>query len=296
MQLSIKPTLVSVTALLMLSACGGAPSQDTGTDPVVAPSYETLNSTKDVTSILGGTATQYNRTQKTVKLVTITGTLEHGTGETRIDVDNGAYVFVDLDGPEAVTGALSDGSATFEVYPASVNYQYAVMYDMKHSVSGDEYFSVGIGGIITSASDIPTAATAIYTGAAAAQVYTNSLTEAVRLSNGTSTVNVDFSGKTVDVTMTNFTPIAYVTGAPLVSPIDTITITGMTISGNAFSGGTLTTTNGGATVEIGGSDAVFGAGGNFFGYDNTTSRPAEVGGVISQDGTDGYITGVFIAK
>jgi len=141
---------------------------------------------------------------------------------------------------------------------------------------------------------MPTTAIATYTGAVLAEI--DGGPNGIRLNDGTSTVTVDFSGKTVDVTMTGFTAKDYITGAAITSPIDTIEISDMVISGNTFSGGTLTTTNGGDIVDIVGDNSVLGAGGNFFGYDNTTSRPAEVGGAFSQKGDDGYVTGAFIAK
>ena len=89
--------------------------------------------------------------------------------------------------------------------------------------------------------------------------------------------------------MTGFTATERATGNAATAPVDTISATGMTIAGNRFSGGTVTTTNGGAAVNVTGANTTTTAQGAFFGYDAAASAPDEVGGLFLHQGDDGTV-------
>lgn len=95
--------------------------------------------------------------------------------------------------------------------------------------------------------------------------------------------------------MTDFTVTDQATGNAVTGPVDTISVTGMTISGNGFSGGTVATTNDGTAVNITGANTTTTAQGAFFGYDTAASAPDEVGGLVLQQGDDGILAGGFVA-
>jgi hypothetical protein len=102
--------------------------------------------------------------------------------------------------------------------------------------------------------------------------------------------------------MTGFIATDQATGSAATAPIDMISASGMTIAGNSFSGGTITTTNGGAAVNITGANTTMAAQGAFFGYNSnqtapsgTIAAPDEVGGLVLLQGDDGIVAGGFIA-
>ena len=292
-------TLVAASsALALLSACGGGSTGNgstgggTFTPTSTTPSYETLSSTAAVTSTLGGVAIRSNGTSGALDVVTTSGTTTHNTGNTTIT--DGTYSLTDADGFNG-GNTLTDGTSTITTDTSALSgtYEYVTIYDQTYTSGGVTYDSRGVGGIITSASDVPTSGMATYTGDAQGQVVT--ATQGFDLANGTSTVSADFAAGTVDATMTGFTATDQATGNAATAPIDTISATGMTISGNGFSGGTVATTNGGAVVNVTGANTTTTAQGAFFGYDSAASAPDEVGGLVLQQGDDGFVAGGFIA-
>lgn len=305
--------LMATSALALASACGGgggggaadpaAPSSGSsgsgssgssggGTPAPTTPSYETLNSTASKTSTLGGVALRSNDSNGAFDIVTISGTTTHNTGNTT--VTDGTYSLTDSDGFNGA-GVLTDGSSTINTNTGvlSGTYEYVSFYEQSYTSGGNEYDSVGIGGVITSASDVPKTGSATYTGGAAGSIAT--ATQGFELEKGTSTVTADFAAGTVDATLTGFTSRDQATGKAVTAPIDTISVTGMTIAGNGFSGGTTSITNAGAVVNLTGANTTKTAQGAFFGYDAAASAPDEVGGLILQKGDDGVIAGGFIA-
>lgn len=180
--------LTATSACAVLSACGGgggSSSDDetpTGTPALVVTStYETLSSTAATTSTLGGVALRSNNTSGDMDIVTTSGTTTHNTGNTTIE--DGTYSLTDPDGYNG-TNTLTDGSST--VVTARVlpdTYEYVTIYDQTYTSGGDTYDSVGIGGVITSATDIPNSSTATYTGFASGVVAT--ATEGFDLEDGT---------------------------------------------------------------------------------------------------------------
>ena len=296
--------LAATSACALLAACGGSSTgggstTGGGTPTPTAPSYEVLSSTAATTSTLGGVALRSNNTSGALDIVTTSGTMTHNAGNTTIT--DGTYSLTDPDGFNG-GNTLTDGTSTIttDTNGLSGTYEYVTIYDQTYTSDGDTYDSAGIGGVITSASDVPTTGSATYTGDASGLVVT--ATQGFDLENGTSTVSADFAAGTVNATMTGFTATDQATGSAATAPIDTISASGMTIAGNSFSGGTITTTNGGAAVNITGANTTTAAQGAFFGYNGTQTAPSgiiaapdEVGGLVLLRGNDGSVAGRFIA-
>jgi hypothetical protein len=282
-------TSASAIALSLLLACGGGNTTPTTT----ASSYETLSSTATANSTLGGVAIQTNNGTKALSALQVSGSLQHNTGATTIN--DGTYSLTDPNGFDS-NQVLTDGSSTLTsdgTQGFSGTYDYATAYTQTYTSGGQTYNVTGIGGIVTTASEIPTAGSATYLGEAIGTIVT--ATQGIDLNNGTSTVGVDFGTGKVDVIMNGFSAVDQATGNATTAPIDTIQMTGMDISGNGFSGGTITTTNGGAAEDLTGANTTATGLGSFFGYNGTDSIPDEVGGGTVIQGDDGVIVGGFIA-
>lgn len=269
----VKATVLGGCVMTLVASGGGT---TTNPPPIVTtPSYETLSSTAAKTSTLAGTAIQTNNISNAVTRVDISGSLTHNTGA--MSVNGGTLT---PNGTQGFTGT----------------YDYVTVYEQNYRSDGINYTYQGIVGVVTSAGDVPgikSGKSATYTGEATGQIVTR--TTGFDLNSGTSTVIADFNSGTVDVTMTDFTAVYQGTGNAPPVPIDTIRATGMTITGNAFSGGTLATTNAGSTVNLTGTNTTNSAGGNFFGYDAAISAPDETGGIILLQGDSGIVMGAFIA-
>ena len=280
----------------LLTGCGGSSSgvkPTSGDNTNTTPSYEKMNSTANVTSTLSGSGIRSNGTTGAIGVVNTNGTLKHDAGATTIN-DN-TYALTDNDGFNG-NNVMTDGSSTLTsdgTQGFSGTYEYVRAYNQTYTSGGVTYDTTGIYGIATKTSDMPTSGSATYTGAATAIVVT--ATQGFDLSSGTSNVNADFGAGTVDVTLNGFTATDQATGNAATAPIDTISVSDMTISGNGFSGGTATTSNGGTTTSITGANTSSSAQGHFFGYDSANSRPDEVGGNVLIQGDDGRVIGTFIA-
>ena len=297
-------TIVAATsAFALLSACGSGsagggtapPSTGGGTAPpstdgTETPSYETLDSDAATTSTLGGVALRLNESTGVLDLQTVSGTTTHDTGATT--VTDGTYTLTDPDGLDE-NGVLTDGEVELETVAAVLEtYEYVTVYALEYTSGGTPYSSTGVGGVITSASDVPTTGSATYTGAAGASVATPGQ---IFILGGTSRVSADFAAGTVDATMTGFTATDFDTGNAVTAPIDMIAVTDMAISGNGFSGGTVAVTNGGTAVTFTGANTETAAQGAFFGFDAGISAPDEVGGIVYQRGDTGAVVGTFVA-
>jgi hypothetical protein len=79
-------------------------------------------------------------------------------------------------------------------------------------------------------------------------------------------------------------------------PFDTISVSGMSISGNRFDGGTLNLSSVGTSVAGLGADTKSAATGAFFGSVNGAGIPAEAGGQVYARGAGGALISTFIAK
>lgn len=287
--------LTATSTCALLAACGGGSTGGGTTTPTptpTTPSYETLSSTAATTSTLGGVALRSNNTSGALDIVTISGTTTHNTGNTTIT--DGTYSLTDADGFNG-GNTLTDGTSTIttDTSQLSGTYEYVTIYDQTYTSGGDTYDSVGIGGIITSASDVPTTGSATYTGDASGLVVT--ATQGFDLANGTSTVSADFAAGTVDATMTGFTATDQATGNAATAPIDTIQLTGMRIDSDGFTGGTYDTLLNGTSVNVTGENTTANAAGAFFGYNESQTAPDEVGGLFLATGDDGIVAGRFIA-
>ena len=284
------PTLLAISGIPLLSACGGA-SED---DDVIntAPVYETLSSNAVSTSALVGSAIRSNGSTGALEITTVSGSLTHNTGATT--VTDGTYSLTDSDG--ITGGELTDGSSTLTTNGSqgfTGTYDFVRVYDQTYSSGGITYNSNGVHGVGTTVSDMPTSGSASYAGEASGLVIVGS--QGFDLNSGTSTVDVDFGSETVNVTLTGFTAIDQVTGLAATAPIDTITATDMTIAGNSFDGGTITSSSGGATTPVTGANTTTLGQGHFFGYEGANRRPDEVGGNLLIQGNGGIIAGTFVA-
>lgn len=297
---NIGSKLSMISVLALISGCGGGGGGDTVTPAPSIPSYEVLGSSTAATSDLGGVFLRSNGTTGALELVANSGTTTHDTGNTTIT--DGTYSLTDADG-FAGGNTLTDGSSTIAVDTSTYagTYEFVAAYEQSYTVDGVTFDSTGFGGIITAAQDIPATGTATYVGGASGTLIT--ATQGFDLNAGTSQVTANFgSGNGVDVTLTDFTSIDQTNGNATAAPIDTIAVNGMTITGNGFSGGTITTKLDGDTISVTGANTTSAAQGAFYGYsteqvaaDGTISSPDEVGGLILVQGDDGILTSSFIA-
>jgi hypothetical protein len=265
---------------LALVVCGGGGG-------VGGPQYyDLLNNTAAATSDITGSTLNSSSTAGTINVVDVTGSIRHDTGQT--DVSDGRYTLIDPNGFDAGND-LRDG---ISIINGGVTYDYATMYTQNYMSGGNNYDNIGVFGIGTRISDVPTGGQAVYTGQ-------SSLGYATTFSNGfgatgTARVTADFAAGEVDVDMTNFT-----NGGSSVTfgGADRVQITGMTITGNRFADGFISATANGQANN----STTFGTGitgrarGNFFGYDSTISAPDEVGGAFYASGSNGALVGTFIA-
>lgn len=286
--------IVAIAALAGAGACGGGGTA-TATSTVSSltgptTTYQTLSSTAAVTSALAGAAVRSNGTTGALDVVTLTNSsTTHNTGATTIN--DGTYTLTDADGFDA-NNQLTDGTSTIApVASVTGNYEYVTAYTQSYSAGGVNYtIPAGVVGIATAAADVSTSGSATYTGEAAGVVASG--TSSFDLTNGTATVTANFGSGNVNVTTTGFT--ATRTGGAGTVPIDTVSVSNMSISGNTFSGGTVSTLNGGVAVSVTGANTTATASGAFFGYDAGTNFPDEVGGVIVQQGDNGLVGVGFV--
>lgn len=131
-------------------------------------------------------------------------------------------------------------------------------------------------GIPTQLSDMPSSATAVFTG----EGYLS--TAAFGSSSGTSVVTADYGAGLVDVVLADSLPLSNVE----------IRAENMNISGSTFTGGTVSAWDGSTPISpgLGGTAA-----GGFFGFDPASNGPDEVAGVIRSNNGAGAFSGSFIA-
>ena len=279
-----KQTLSSMGSLSLiatLTACGGS-----GTTPPVANTYQTLNSTAAATSTLTGTAAKGNDGSATIVVSGVSGSLVHNTGA--LTVNDGTYSMTDTNGVDA-SGVATDGSSVLTASSStqgfSGSYQYVVPYEQTYQSGGDNYVVPGFYGVGTNNADMAAATgSATYNGEARGVVGTASSSNV--LTGGTSVVTVNFGTNKVDATMSGF--------ATSTAPIDTITVTGMDLTNNRFSGGAFKTTKNGAVVVVTGTNTATTTNGNFFGIGSAGPLPDEAAGISVSQGDAGLVIGAFI--
>lgn len=292
----IKRALV-YSGFLALSACVALPTTVAAPIPSPPPVAAPV--------ALSGTALQlqnagapYSPTPVgSTAMASLSGSFTESSNETAIF--DGTYLLVDPSGFD-INGVLTDGTvyavaldgAESGLFTRTYNYVVPIAYSYSDGVNSTSV--LGNVGVALTAADIPVAGTAQYVGDAFARVESANGTTGFLLSGGISIVDVNFAAGTVDVTMGLFTAVDQY--APnTVTPVDTISGTGMAIVGASFTGGTWATYKDGALVNFTGPATTVSAGGDFYGYDPLIAAPDEVGGVILMDGNSGLVYGIFTA-
>lgn len=233
---------------------GTASTTSTGTLPPSGTPYQTFNRAAKVTSTLGGRAVQVNNTNGVLTATDVTGTVTHDTGA--VSLNDTKYTLNDPDGPSN-TGLISDGTVSAQLDPFPSTYSYVTIYkNVDYTAGGIAYNANGVAGIITKSTDVPTAGTASY-GGTALGIHVAGTTETNL--RGNSSVSAYFGA--VNVTMNGFNATNSV-GGSVTTPITEITVTGASIVGNAFDGGTVAAKNGTTAIVTGGTSAQF-SGDNF---------------------------------
>ena len=283
----------SILALTVLAGCGG--DGGGGSTTWVAPAagyYQPLDSTSATSNDFGGVGTQTNDANSTIAVTTASGTITHDTGA--LNYNDGAYNLVDPDGFSgnlATDGAGGTLSKTTGQYAGT--YQYVMPVTFSYTVSGVAYTTQGFAGISTEAAHVPVSGAATYNGEATGTIAATS--GFYELAGGISAISVDFGAGTAGVTLNGFSATD-AAGAPATASLDTVQITGMTIAGNTFTGGTLATLLSGVPVDITGTNTTVNSQGMFFGWDSATDIPDEVGGVSVAVGDDGILLFSFVAN
>lgn len=286
--LSIRAILICGASVLALSACGGGSSNSGGLAATSAPPPNTrlsLQSPANVRTQLTGTALRGGN--GTFEIADVTGTFDH-SGQALV-LNDGQFNFADSSGPNAI-GLHQDGSAFVELTStAGTTFDFVIPYAQSYILNGRLFDSVGVVGLASNPSDIPSNAKATFNGFAsgAVGVFATQQTEGFI---GDSTVAADFGNGQVDLTLDNLTTS---NGARLASGFDEIRVDNMIIRGNAFDGGTLTTRNNGAVVNVTGTNTVNDAQGHFFGP--AGSAPDEAAGTVTSVGDTRLIGAVFVA-
>lgn len=254
--------------------------------------YELFNSTAAKASTLNGSALQTNTKTGELKLLPVSGTLQHNSGSSQIQ--NGQYTIADTDGSDA-NGILSDGKSTLK-YSGNFtgDYKYAATYQQNYKIGNIAHDATGIVGIATLANDMPNNSTSTYNGEAEAIVITAA--GGFDLNKGNSKVVANFGTSKVSVTLNGFTAIDQTTGIAGSAPIDEIKIADMSLNGSGFSGGSFSTTKAGTIVDITGANNSNAAQGSFFGMNAGNTAPAEVGGHVLMQGDGGVVMGTYLAK
>ena len=157
-------------------------------------------------------------------------------------------------------------------------------------------------GFATDPAHMPTGGTATYTGTSGGLAGTGTTASATRTGSftGTSQVTANFGAGTLNAVLSGtqfFDGFGNATTSAGVG-MDTLSLSGATISGSSFSGGTLTASLGGADVtsNLIGTPQTTTTSGNFYGWDNSAGAPEEVAGASLVTGSSGILAGSFIAS
>jgi hypothetical protein len=306
------PKMLRLTSVLFAAAAVSACSSSSIPGPIagapssfVPRSYETLASSAEVTSELGGSALRWAAGATTPVTVALSGSYT-GTGTTipnatgRVSINDGTYLFTYRQGVSA-SGSISSGAAYGTLGDIRIpdTYAYVRAYKIHYPIGTAQGGFTGFAGVVTAQADMPSGGTASYTGVAAVDRFLhNSATPEIIFDRGTSAVNVNFQAGTASVDLNSFSPRKAGSNAPVLAvniPFDQITGTGLVISGRNFTGGNWVTYTGGVPVQVVGASQTASSNGTFFGYDSTISAPDEVAGVFIIDGSTHIITGRYIA-
>ena len=281
-------SVLTCASALLLAACGGGSSSTTTTSFSVAapppsngqlPLGSRVNRRSQLagSTILGG---------NTVNAVRVTGTYDHASRG--LTLNDGQFFFSDLNGPD-LGGVHRSGNAAVAIPNfAAFPFDFVFPFIQQYTLNNQQFDSIGIVGIATNPADIPNNAKATFTGDSFGSITTIASLASEGFS-GNALVEADFGNGQVDVTMNN---LLQSNNLPP-STFDTIRIDNMTIAGSAFSGGTLTTTQGGVAVNVTGQNTTTTTLGNFYGP--AGSAPDEAGGVLVSEGNTRLLLATFIA-
>lgn len=282
---------------LLLAGCGGGAVPDEPPPPL-KPSvnaYETIYSEAPATSSLRGVGfgiPQTGQEANTIPLLEVAGSVRHDVGP--LSLDDGQYDFtgtmryVDPDDPEqGVYFSDGKGGVFFLSEFNGATFDYVMRYAGEYRIGSVTYSSEGVAGIVTAVSDMPAGGEASYSGVAFGSGATVS-GGSFELLSGNAAATVNFLDGTVSLTADGFSDIG--------APVDAVQVAGALIDGASFSGGTITLLSDGSSAEgILGDNIQSQFGGSFYGYDNVSSIPDELGGMLLKAGDDGYVALYFAA-
>jgi hypothetical protein len=292
--------LSMILVVSVLVACGGGgvspePVQPPDPpDPPIDPTYETIFSTANETSVLtaaGFVLPSGGTDAVNIAVPRISGSVKHDAGPLVLDdgvyVFNGAYVLNDPNDPNGGGTFEDSNGANFSLSEfQGGGYDYVLRFLGTYNVAGTDYASAGVGGIATETEFVPTDGVASYSGDAIGSGADSSGT--FELTDGDMAVTINFGTGNVTLVADGFTD----TGAP----VDSITVLGATMDGNVFSGGGINLRLNGAFANgILGPNSVTKVEGGVYGWDPVNDIPDEVGGVVLRAGDDGYVNIYFAA-
>lgn len=280
---------------LGLAGCGGGGTTPDDPPPVLANDYETIYSEAATTSNLAGAGfgiPQTGQEANAISLLTVSGSVQHDAGP--LSLDDGQYAFtgtmnyIDPDNPDQGV-YFSDGNSGVFFLSAfdGATFDYVMRYSGEYQFGGTTHSAEGVIGIVTADGDMPTGGSANYTGVAFGSGATVS-GGSFELLSGDASASVDFSAGMLSLIADGFSDIG--------APVDEVQVTGATIDGASFGGGTVFLLNEGSSADgILGANIQSQVGGGFFGYDDAQGIPDELGGLLLKAGDDGYVVLYFAA-
>ncbi len=276
--------LAAVASVALLSACGGSGS--TGTPPITLKGATFWAPASDLTqaairNVEGGSGANFGSV-----IYIDDGLAEFLQAQTQSSADGTLFFQVDANN-FAIVGTPDGASPS----------QYSDMRFLRlvYSSGGEIYVQDGVLGRFTSDANMALASgQATYTGQSTAEVLARPRSGSnFDLLQGDTVATVDFDAKTVEILLSNFRPSPDAT-------FDAVRVSGMTISGNRFGGGTFTALAGGTpTGDFSGGD--FQSSGVFAGWNDSNGTaaggdtPAELGGAFLASTTDGIAAGRYVA-
>ncbi|MFT5966281.1 MAG: hypothetical protein ACI9ND_000185 [Yoonia sp.] len=263
----------------VLSACSGGSGSGEGGTNIAAqtlPDYVAFtNSSSAVDSSLGGQSIDTD----TNTITAVIGTLTHNTRALTGFTASGVTLS-DMDGDTA--GTWSDDSTTLSPTPLEVaDYGFAGFYQMQNAGTSASI----VVGAVTRTADVPTTGKVTYAGDALLQ---GASINGAMTAQGNSAVEVDLATRIAEITIDGVGGIGY----------DSAVISGVDISTDrtGLSGGTLQLLKSDADVTplLLGPSPTHTLAADFFGLDSD-KNPDEVGGVFHTSGSNGALSGSFLA-
>lgn len=187
-------------------------------------------------------------------------------------------------------GVAKDSDSVLETNATTGNYDNVLVFTQSYTESGTKYDVTGVTGFVTPTKNIPSKGSLTLNGEAYASLGQG--TKGTDFKAGKAKITADFDAGKVDLTMNGFSAFDKTTQTATKGDIDTISAKGMKIDGSGFSGGTITTSLAGKTVNLLGSGAKKSAAGHFYGSDS--KKPDEAAGLVFLQGDKAILQGVFI--